>query len=917
MYVYVHLITDPIILFALRTFAMKRQLACALLCFAVVSARASDAPLKDIFEAAGTAGVCVHLGCGEGKLTAELAQHGTLLVHALDADEKHVQAARQALMRRGLYGVASVEQWAMAALPYAENLVNVLVAENPGATGDDEMLRVLAPNGSAFIQRGGAWKVLKKAWPKELDEWTHWRHGADGNMVSRDTAITPPNGLRWVAGPAQDAGGKKWYYDHVLVSSNGRNYYVFDNSVAARDAFNGRLLWTRDIKTPVFKETSVAGTRTSKVRPVAVGDSLYAIVDGSLVTLDGKTGATATTIAAVSTPREIIHEGERVIVTDSTGIHAYDLQGKLAWEHTDEVKRVVVGDNRVFYIAGRYVVSLDLKSGEERWRTEEPKAETAGTCSYYGGVLALERSTWQNDPIGTGIVFFSGETGKALWNVDYKPGMTHYQESRAFFAGGLVWLEGEKSKCIGYDPLTGKEIKQWNSRGLHCAAPVATEKFLIAPELEFTDLANGTQSRARMVKSACRIAFVPANGLLYTFPVQCECFPMLRGYIGLAQSYSLDAKSPRLATYSTPTDPQATRADEWPLYRHDTFRSNATPTALRGTAAKTLWETQIAVAPKGLLAQDWKDNPYLSGIITQPVASGGLVLLAIPDQHTLVAVDAKTGQRRWNFIAGGRIDTPPTIHDGLAIFGAHDGSIYALKLGSGEQVWKFRAAPQEARIMIHGQMESVWPAAGSILAENDRVYCTSGRHPASDGGVHVYALSAKTGEQIWHQIVVDTGITRWYGQVPPNSKVKTGVDYEPIDLLVKDGDGIAMSRWHFKTDTGAFELKIEEREFNAAGLKVPHGIWGYGIRQTKQVQDRPPAVFNATQIFSGKPGQAALLLANEKLIAATNEGELSIGEQKLDLKSAPIHDGMICAYGCLFIATSDGRLQCIGESVAP
>jgi outer membrane protein assembly factor BamB len=892
---------------------MNRLMALSvLLCvLAAGSADSADAPLKDILAAGGSAGVCVHLGCGEGKLTAELAQGGTLLVHALDADEKSVLAARQFLEQRKLYGIASVEQWAQAALPYAENLVNVLVAEKPGSTSDEEIMRVLAPNGTAFVQRNGAWKVLKKSWPKELDEWTHWRHGADGNMVSRDSAITPPNGLRWVAGPAQDAGGKKWYYDHVLVSSNGRNYYVFDASIAARDSFNGRLLWTREIKTPIFKEASVAGTRTSKVRPVAVGNSLYAIVDGSLVKLDGKTGETATTIAAVSSPREIIYEGGRILVTDATGIHAYDLDGKLAWERTDEVKRVVVGDNHVHYIAGRYVVSLDLKSGEERWRTEEPKAETAGTLSYYGGVLALERSTWKDDPVGTGIVFYSGETGKALWSKDYKPGMTHFQESRAFFAGGLVWLEGEKSKCTGHDPLTGKEMKQWNSRGLHCAAPVATEKFLIAPELEFTELETGKQNRARMVKSACRIAFVPANGLLYTFPVQCECFPMLRGYIGLAQSYGVDVKAPRLVSYGA-APKQESRADEWPMYRHDVYRSNGTSGDLRGYYIQQLWETQLAVAPKGLLAQDWKDNPYLNGILTQPVAAGGLVLLAVPDQHTLLAVDAKSGQRRWSYIAGGRIDTPPTIHEGLAIFGAHDGEVYALSLNSGELVWKFRAAPQAARIMIHGQMESVWPVAGSVLAEKGRVYFVAGRHPASDGGVHVYALSAHNGEQIWHQTVQDTGITRWYGQALTDSKIKTGVDYEPIDLLVKDGDTIAMSRWQFKADTGEFKLLLEDKDYDAAGLNVPRGVWGYGIRQTKMVQSRPPAVFDSHKIFTGQKGQTALVLANENLIAVSAEGEVSLGEQKLELKAAPIHDGMICAYGNLYVVTSDGRLVCFG-----
>jgi len=58
---------------------------------------------------------------------------------------------------------------------------------------------------------------------------------------------------------------------------------------------------------------------------------------------------------------------------------------------------------------------------------------------------------------------------------------------------------------------------------------------------------NGTQTRARMFKSACRQPFVPANGLLYTFPVQCECFPMLRGTMGLSSEKPGElAAGPRL-----------------------------------------------------------------------------------------------------------------------------------------------------------------------------------------------------------------------------------------------------------------------------------------------------------------------------------------------------------------------------------
>ena len=43
--------------------------------------------------------------------------------------------------------------------------------------------------------------------------------------------------------------------------------------------------------------------------------------------------------------------------------------------------------------------------------------------------------------------------------------------------------------------------------------------------------------------------------------------------------------------------------------------------------------------------------------------------------------------------AGGRIDTPPTIADGLCLFGSHDGWVYCLRAADGRLAWRFRAAP--------------------------------------------------------------------------------------------------------------------------------------------------------------------------------------------------------------------------------
>ena len=82
----------------------------------------------ELLAAAGIqGGVIVHVGCGDGRLTAALRANDSFLVHGLDADAKNVEAARKHIQSLGLYGSVSVAQWDGQRLPYIENFVNLIV----------------------------------------------------------------------------------------------------------------------------------------------------------------------------------------------------------------------------------------------------------------------------------------------------------------------------------------------------------------------------------------------------------------------------------------------------------------------------------------------------------------------------------------------------------------------------------------------------------------------------------------------------------------------------------------------------------------------------------------------------------------------------------------------------------------------
>src|SRR5690606_29413322 len=101
---------------------------------AVAAARrgqAEPARLADMFLKGlpSTSGLCVHLGVQDGSLAVGLTGDGKHLVHGLALQTEAVERARSTIESAGLAGVASVEHGSLTKLPYADNLVNLLVAD--------------------------------------------------------------------------------------------------------------------------------------------------------------------------------------------------------------------------------------------------------------------------------------------------------------------------------------------------------------------------------------------------------------------------------------------------------------------------------------------------------------------------------------------------------------------------------------------------------------------------------------------------------------------------------------------------------------------------------------------------------------------------------------------------------------------
>ena len=176
-----------------RTFLAPVALALALQLGSTLLHAAPADDARQILTASGVkGGIVVHLGVGDGTLTAALRANNSYQVQGLDTDAAKVAAARNTITAAGSYGPVSVTQLEGTLLPYVDNTVNLLVAEQLGGVPMAEVMRALVPNGVAMVKQGNEWKKSVKSKDARLDEWTHYFYDAKGNTASKDSVVGPP-----------------------------------------------------------------------------------------------------------------------------------------------------------------------------------------------------------------------------------------------------------------------------------------------------------------------------------------------------------------------------------------------------------------------------------------------------------------------------------------------------------------------------------------------------------------------------------------------------------------------------------------------------------------------------------------------------------------------------------------------------
>jgi len=788
-----------------------RALSAVVLGLAFFAATAAADPADDqaeaILKAAGVrGGLVVHLGCGDGRLTAALRADDGYLVHGLDTDPANIAGARAAIRERGVYGPVSVDTFDGRHLPYVDNLVNLLVAEDLGAVPMQEVMRVLAPNGVAYVKQKGAWVKTVKPWPETIDEWTHYLHDPTNNAVAHDTVVGPPRHMQWLGGPRWTRNHHKLNSISSVVTAKGRLFAIVDEATAAnmsvpgkwavvaRDAFSGVRLWTKPMDSWAWHRIKFRSGPPQVTRLLVTdGDRVYAPLglNRPVSAMDAVTGKTLKTYTQTAGAEEMVLVGGTLLVLKGEPVaeHAHDHEafkgafrfpnrktvmavdaetGKTLWEwsdpKTDPRPETLASDGkRVFIQTGEAVTCLDLASGRKQWiagntGTKGRRKLTFGTYTLVvsdGVVLAK---------LSGKLTALSAADGRKLW--EHKAGGGVCAPLDVFVIDGGVWLGDRVPDSVAPPPplpvndfsqrldlRTGKVearnqvIVDLQTAGHHhrCYREKATVRYIITGKrgVEMMDLSDAGHSRNNWVRGTCQYGILPANGLLYAPPNSCGCYMESM----LHGFYALAADRPVVA------DPARKVADAERLQKGPAFaRIGNRKSEIGNEAAWPMYRhdplrsgasgTTLPAALKPL----WRTE--IGGRLTQPVVAGGKVLLAARDEGTVYALDASSGKVLWRFVAGGRVDSPPAIYRGMALFGSADGRVTCLRLADGELVWRFLAAPADLRTVAFDRVESLWPVHGSVLVIGGLAYCSAGRSTWLDGGIDLYALDPATGRVV-------------------------------------------------------------------------------------------------------------------------------------------------------------------------
>ncbi|MCA9447423.1 MAG: PQQ-binding-like beta-propeller repeat protein, partial [Candidatus Omnitrophica bacterium] len=557
------------------------------------------AAAQEILDRAGIdRGYCVLLGVGEGRLAYELAKRSDLEILCLDPDEAKVQDARRRLDKAGLYGVrVSVQQHEGDSLPLAPFLANIVTSENlirgeAVPYSPQDVLKILRPNGGIailpkdwsqsplikdapdlLVTTESEWMVGERKPLEGAGAWTHQYGDAGNTSSSHDRLLGGPLEVLWYGEPGPRPMTDRGTRSPAPLSINGRLFVQGDRRLFGLDAYNGTILWEREI--PDLRRANVPRDCSNKM---ARGDQLFVAIRDRLWKVDGQTGKLLTTYPVTRPDNgfdydwgyiadggthvlgSAVRHGGLYIGADgewydkpnqesekvtSDNLFAIDPEsGEVAWVY--EKGRIInptiaAGDGSVYFIESRspeatefrsarlgndkifkdqYMVALDEQTGKVIW--ERPVEFEGGNwvlyLSYYDGVISVLATTRQFH-----LHTFDAKDGTPIWE--------HHSEMRRDHHGGgmqhpVVTRGNIYSDSLAFDLHSGKVVNDDLPERRGCGTMSAAENAIFFRHHfhSIWDLDTDERIQYEGLRSGCWLGIVPAGGILLAPESSAGCY---------------------------------------------------------------------------------------------------------------------------------------------------------------------------------------------------------------------------------------------------------------------------------------------------------------------------------------------------------------------------------------------------------
>jgi len=433
---------------------------------ATVAAKASepypaDAALSAAAEAAvktvsTTRGYCLVLEAGTGQLAYEIAKRSEFHVICREKDAAKARAARVALMKAGLYGTrVIVQEGESDELPYPKFFANLIVCERTltegsGLPSAEKVLRVLRPFGGVVdisAKPGSEAGKKLKSWGSDLPgwkvtdspvirgtavrgkvagsgEWTHFYADPSNTACSNDEIRPGKMDLLWFGRPGPTEMVDRHKKGPAPLFKNGRLFVSGFNYVAAADAYNGTILWERQVlefaRIAAFKDCS---------NMAVMDDRLFVASAASCLVLNAQTGKTEKEIPVPGATPE--SAWGYVAVVDGTIVgSAAKVGGSL--RAMGKAEDTIIWRNIQPVVCSTQLFGIDQTAGTTKWTYPaqtglivNPTITIAKGCVYF--VISKNAKTLESkngratlpELVGEGaqLVALDLATGKEAWSV--------------------------------------------------------------------------------------------------------------------------------------------------------------------------------------------------------------------------------------------------------------------------------------------------------------------------------------------------------------------------------------------------------------------------------------------------------------------------------------------------------------------